>query len=240
MLGRKFAAELVGTFVLVFGGIGTAVLAGDVVGGTLGIAFAFGLSLLVMAYAIGPVSGCHINPAVTLGVLLRRGMAVGEAVAYWVAQVIGGILGAGLVLILAKGAEGGYDAAKSGLGANGFGAHGGVTSGTAFVAELALTALLVFVVLAATDRIAETAFAGIPIGFSLVLIHLVGIPLTGTSVNPARSIGPAVFVGDWAMSQLWLFIVAPLAGAVVGWIVYSVIFGGASRVEAGESAVAAA
>lgn len=237
---NKFAAELVGTFVLVFGGVGTAVLAGDGVG-TLGISFAFGLSLLVMAYAIGPISGCHINPAVTLGVLLKKGIDVGEAGLYWVAQVLGGILGAGLLLIIAKGGEGGYDAGEAGLGANGYAAHSpaGFDLASAFTVELALTALLVFVVLGATHKLAETAFAGLPIGFVLVLIHLVSIPVTNTSVNPARSIGPAIFVGDWALEQLWLFIVAPLAGAVVGWLLHHVVYGGAKQVGAGESAVAA-
>jgi aquaporin Z len=240
MTGRKFAAELLGTFVLVFGGIGTAVLAGEGVG-LVGISFAFGLSLLVMAYAIGPISGCHINPAVTLGVLLRKGMTAAEAGVYWLAQVIGGVLGALLVLVVAKGREGGYDAGEMGLGANGYGAHspGGFDLAAAFTVELALTALLVFVVLGATHRLAETSFAGLPIGFALVLIHLVSIPVTNTSVNPARSIGPAVFVGDWAMSQLWLFIVAPLVGAIVGWGLHHVIFGGAEQLDPAESAVAA-
>lgn len=240
-MGQKFAAELVGTFVLAFGGIGTAVLAGEHVG-FLGIAFAFGLSLLVMAYAIGPVSGCHINPAVTLGLLVRKGVSLSEAVVYWVAQILGAIAGAGLVLAIARGAKGGYDAAASGLGANGFGAHspGGFDATSAFLVELTLTALLVFVVLAATDKIAETAFAGIPIGFVLVLIHLVAIPVTNTSVNPARSIGPAIFVGDWALSQLWLFIVAPLVGGLVGALVHGLIFTGSDRIDPKESAVAAA
>ena len=240
MSGRKFVAELVGTFVLVFGGVGTAVLAGAGVG-ALGIAFAFGLSLLVMAYAIGPVSGCHINPAVTLGVLLRKGMTVAEAGSYWLAQLLGGFVAALLVLVVAKGREGGYDVAKMGLGANGFGAHspGGFDVGAAFAVELSLTALLVFVVLCATHKLAETSFAGIPIGLALVLIHLVSIPVTNTSVNPARSFGPAVLVGDWAISQLWLFIVAPLAGAVVGWLLHQVVFGGAEAIDSSESAVAA-
>jgi aquaporin Z len=239
-MGQKFAAELVGTFVLVFGGIGTAVLAGEHVG-FLGVAFAFGLSLLVMAYAVGPVSGCHINPAVTLGLLVRKGISASEAGVYWIAQIIGGIAGAGLVLAIAKGGKGGYDAAAAGLGANGFGAHSptGFNSTSAFIIELALTALLVFVVLAATDKIAETAFAGIPIGFALVLIHLVSIPVTNTSVNPARSIGPAVFVGDWALSQLWLFIVAPLLGGLVGALLHAVVFNGNARIDPAESAVAA-
>jgi len=241
MLGRKLAAELLGTFVLVFGGVGTAVLAGSGVG-LVGISFAFGFTLLVMAYAIGPISGCHINPAVTLGLLIRKKLPVAEAAGYWVAQVLGGIVGAAAVLAIAKGAEGGYDAGKAGLGANGYAEHspGMFSMGSAFTIELILTALLVFVVLATTDRIANTAFAGLPIGFALVLIHLISIPVTNTSVNPARSIGPAIFVGDWAIEQLWLFIVAPLAGAVVGAVLHAGLFSGAAQIDPSESAVAAA
>lgn len=240
MLLRKSAAEFVGTFVLVFGGVGTAVLAGTAVG-ALGIAFAFGLSLLVMAYAVGPISGCHINPAVTLGILLRKGMSLAEAGAYWVAQVLGGVVAAGVLLIVAKGGKDGYDASEAGFGANGYGAHSpsGFDLASSFTIELALTALLVFVVLCVTHRLAETAFAGIPIGFVLVLIHLVSIPVTNTSVNPARSIGPALFVGDWALEQLWLFVVAPMAGAVVGWLLHVLVFSDAERIATSESAVAA-
>ncbi len=240
MLGHKLAAEALGTFVLVLGGIGTAVLAGDEVG-FLGVSLAFGLSLLVMAYAIGPISGCHINPAVTLGLLIRKQLPLAEAAGYWVAQLVGAIVGAGLVLVVAKGGTDGYDASTSGLGANGYGAHSpaGFDMGAAFTIELALTALLVFVVLATTDRIANTAFAGLPIGFVLVLIHLVSIPVTNTSVNPARSVGPAVFVGGWAIEQLWLFVVAPLAGAVVGALLHLAIFRGSTRIDPSESAVAA-
>jgi aquaporin Z len=214
--GKKYAAELVGTFVLVFGGIGSAVLAGDKIG-LLGISFAFGLSLLAMVYAIGPISGCHINPAVTLGVLLARKIAIRDAAAYVVAQVAGAIIGAGVVLLIAKDAPGGYDAAAAGLGANGFGAHspGHFGMGAAFLAEVLLTAFLVFTVLRATDLLAPVGFAGIAIGLVLVLIHLVSIPITATSVNPARSLGPAIFVGGWALQQLWLFIVAPLLGGAV-------------------------
>jgi len=237
---KRLAAECVGTFVLVFAGLGTAVLAGREVG-NVGIAFAFGLSLLVMAYAIGPISGCHINPAVTLGLLLRRRLAAGEAVGYWIAQIVGAIIAAAVVLMIAKGRPGGYSAGVGGLGANGYGAHSpdGYSLGAGFASEIVLTAFLVFTVLAATDRLAETAFAGIPIGFVLVLIHLVGIPVTNLSVNPARSIGPAIFVGGWAINQLWLFIVAPLIGGVLGAIVHAVLFSGAREIDASESAVAA-
>jgi aquaporin Z len=211
----------VGTFVLVVGGCGAAVLAGDKIG-FLGVAFAFGLSLLAMVYAIGPISGCHINPAVTLGLVLTKKFDVRDAGGYVVAQIIGALLGAAVVLLVAGGAPGGYDAAVKGLAANGYDAHspGGYGLVAAFVAEVVLTFFLVITVLGATDVKAPVGFAGIPIGLVLVLIHLVGIPVTNTSVNPARSIGPAVFVGGWALSQLWLFIVAPLIGAGVAAAVY--------------------
>lgn len=237
---KRGIAEALGTFVLVFGGVGAAVIAGDRIG-FLGVAFAFGLSLLAMAYAVGPVSGCHINPAVTLGLLARRRIDGGEAVRYWAAQVVGAIVAAGLLLVIVKGRAGGYDAGVEGLGANGFGDHspGGYPWGAAFAAEVVLTAFLVFTVLAATDRISAVAFAGIPIGLVLVLIHLVGIPIDNTSVNPARSIGPAIFVGGWALEQLWLFIVAPLVGALVAAGLHAALFSDEVAVPAGESAVAA-
>ena len=192
---KKYAAELVGTFVLVFGGVGSAVLAGSHIG-FLGVAFAFGLSLLAMVYTIGPISGCHINPAVTLGVLLVKKIDVKDAVAYWIAQILGAVIASACILFIASGAAGGYDAATAGLGANGYGIHspGQYSLAAAFVAEVILT-----------------------------LIHLVGIPVTNTSVNPARSIGPALFVGGWALQQLWLFIVAPLIGAAIAAAIYGVI-----------------
>jgi aquaporin Z len=237
---RRPAAEALGTFVLVFGGVGTAVIAGDKVG-NLGIAFAFGLSLLAMAYAIGPISGCHINPAVTLGLLVSRRIAPQEAVRYWIGQIVGAIVAAGLLLAVVGARKGGYDAGTQGLGANGYGAHSpsGYPWGAAFVVEVVLTAFLVFTVLAATDRIADVAFAGIPIGLVLTLIHLVGIPVTNLSVNPARSIGPALFVGGWALSQLWLFIVAPLLGAALASLLHRWLFASGVAVEPAESAVAA-
>lgn len=227
MLMQKFYAELIGTFVLVFCGIGTAVFGGSaIVGGTFGVAFAFGLGLLAMAYAIGPISGCHINPAVTLGVFLRKGMNAKEAGTYCIAQIIGAVLASGVVLAITKGAKGGYDAAASGLAANGYGAHspGGFSAGAGFTAELIFTAILVLVVLATTDKLANAAFAGIPIGLTLLLTNLACIQITNASINPARSIGPAVFVGGWALSQLWLFIIAPLAGGVIGWLSYTILF----------------
>ena len=237
---RRAGAEFVGTFVLVLGGVGSAVIAGEAIG-ALGVAFAFGLSLLVMAYAIGPVSGCHINPAVTLGLLVRGRIEIREAAGYWAAQVLGAIAAAGILLAIVSARSAGYDAGTDGLGANGYAAHSpdGYPWGAAFTVEVLLTALLVFAVLAATDRIAQVAFAGIPIGLVLVLIHLVGIPVDNTSVNPARSIGPALFVGDWALEQLWLFIVAPLVGAVLGAAVHAGLFAGEPALPAEESAVAA-
>ncbi|MBV8631786.1 MAG: aquaporin Z [Silvibacterium sp.] len=221
---KKYAAELVGTFVLVFGGVGSAVLAGTHIG-FAGVAFAFGLSLLAMAYAIGPISGCHINPAVTLGILVARKIGVKDAVLYMIAQTVGAIIGAALILFIAQGASSGYDVATGGLGSNGYGPHspGGYSLGACFLAEVVLTAFLVLTVLGSTDLTAPVGFAGIPIGLVLVLIHLVGIPITNTSVNPARSIGPALFVGGWAVQQLWLFIVAPFIGAVLAALVYAFI-----------------
>jgi aquaporin Z len=212
---RKWAAELIGTFVLVFGGVGSAVLAGDEIG-FLGVSFAFGLALLAMAYAIGPVSGCHINPAVTLAMFLTRKTPPRDAVAYVVAQIVGAILAAAVLLVVAEGLDG-FSVGDSGFGANGYGDHSpeGYGALAAFVVEVVLTAFLVLTVLGATHPAAPIGFAGIPIGLVLTLIHLVSIPVTNTSVNPARSIGPAVFVGGWALGQLWLFILAPLLGSVL-------------------------
>ncbi len=236
---RRIVAEVVGTFVLVFGGVGSAVIAGDAIG-ALGVAFAFGLSLLAMAYAVGPVSGCHINPAVTLGLLASRRIALPEAVRYWVGQVIGAVLATLVLLIIVKAQRGGYDLSDAGFGANGFGDHspGGYPLGAVFLAEVVLTAFLVFTVLAATDRIANVAFAGIPIGLVLVLIHLVGIPVDNTSVNPARSIGPAVFVGGWALGQLWVFILAPLVGALGASALHTYLFASPDPLDPDQSAVA--
>jgi aquaporin Z len=240
MAGKRMAAECLGTFVLVFGGVGAAVIAGHEIG-NVGVAFAFGLSLLAMAYAVGPISGCHINPAVTLALLIRGRIELSEAARYWLAQIAGAIIAAGILLAIVAGRKGGYSAGAEGLGANGYGSHspGGYPWGSAFAIEVVLTAFLIFTVLAATDRIAETAFAGIPIGLVLVLIHLVGIPVTNLSVNPARSIGPAIFVGGWALGQLWLFIVAPLVGAALGATLHRFLFSDSHEVDPRESAVAA-
>jgi aquaporin Z len=221
---KKYAAELIGTFVLVLGGVGSAVLAGSHIG-YLGVSFAFGLSLLAMVYTIGPISGCHINPAVTLGVLLARKINTRDAAAYVVAQIVGAVIASAVILFIANGVPDGYNASVGGLGANGFGLHspGQYSLGAAFVAETILTAFLVLTVLGSTDIKAPVGFAGIAIGLVLTLIHLVGIPITNTSVNPARSIGPAIFVGGWALQQLWLFIVAPLVGAALAAIAYTAI-----------------
>ncbi len=221
---KVYLAELVGTFVLVFGGVGSAVFASKQIG-YVGVAFAFGLSLLAMAYAIGPISGCHINPAVTVGLLLGKKIGARQAGGYIVAQIVGAIIAAGLVLLIAKGLPDGYIASASGLAANGFGEHspGHYSMLSGFLAEIVLTMFLVLTVFGATDWKAPVGFAGIPIGLVLTLIHLVGIPITNTSVNPARSIGPALFVGGWALQQLWLFIVAPLIGAALAAGVYEVI-----------------
>jgi aquaporin Z len=178
---------------------------------------------------------------VTLGLVVARRIALGEAVRYWVGQVVGAIVAAALLLVVVNARKGGYDAGTDGLGANGYGAHspGGYPWGAAFVVEVVLTAFLVFTVLAATDRIANVAFAGIPIGLVLTLIHCVGIPVTNTSVNPARSIGPAIFVGGWALGELWLFIVAPLVGAALAALLHRWLFAEGVVVEPAESAVAA-
>lgn len=218
------AAEFFGTFVLVFGGVGSAVIAGPKIGDA-GVAFAFGLSLLAMVYAIGPISGCHINPAVTLGLFVARKFSGKDILGYWAAQFVGGIVAAACLLLVAHGQPSGYDAATAGLGANGYGAHSptGYDLGSCMIAEIVLTTFLVFVVLGSTDVLAPVGFAGIPIGFVLTLIHLVGIPITNTSVNPARSFGPAIFVGGWALGEVWLFIVAPLVGAVIAARLYLAI-----------------
>jgi aquaporin Z len=221
---KKYLAELIGTFVLVFGGVGSAVLAGGKIG-FAGVSSAFGLSLLAMVYAIGPISGCHINPAVTFGALLTKKIGIKDATAYVIAQIIGAILASAVILFVARGVPDSYHPAVAGMGANGFGLHspGGYSFAAAFVAEVVLTFFLVFTVLGSTDVKAPVGFAGVAIGLVLTLIHLVGIPITNTSVNPARSIGPALFVGGWALQQLWLFIVAPLVGAAVAAAAYSIV-----------------
>jgi aquaporin Z len=221
---KKYIAELIGTFVLVFGGCGSAVIAGEHIG-FLGVSLAFGLTLLAMAYAIGPISGCHINPAVTIGLLVSKKIPARDVPGYIIAQILGGILGAAVLLLILKGLPTGYDPAVAGFAANGYGEHspGKYNVTAAFTAEVVLTFFLVLTVLGSTDLKAPVGFAGLPIGLVLVLIHLIGIPVTNTSVNPARSISQAVFVGDWALSQLWLFILAPIVGAVLASIVFRII-----------------
>lgn len=218
----KYAAEMFGTFVLVFAGLGTAVIAGGQVG-NVGVAFAFGIALMAMAYTLGPVSGCHINPAVSFGMFLSKRLSLRDLLGYWIAQIIGATIAAGVVLVIANGAPAGYNAGVSGLAANGFSEHSPGHYGlwASFVAEMLLTMLLVVTVLGTTDDRAPAGFAGIPIGLILTAIILFGIPVTNGSFNPARSIGPAVWVGGWAFEQLWLFILAPLAGAVLAARVYA-------------------
>src|SRR5258707_3970632 len=217
----KYAAELLGTFVLVFAGLGAAVMAGKQVG-IVGVALAFGLSLMAMAYAVGPISGCHINPAVSLGMFLSKRISATEMIGYWIAQVIGAVFAAGIILVIANGAPDGYNAATAGLAANGYADHSPGHYGlwSALVAETVLTMVLVVTVLGATDKRAPAGFAAIPIGLILTAIHFAGVPVTNGSVNPGRSIGPAVWVGGWAIQQLWLFVLAPMAGAVLGATVY--------------------
>ena len=227
-LGKRCAAEFFGTFWLVMGGCGTAVLAAGVPQfgvGYAGVALAFGLTLLTMCYAIGHISGCHINPAVTVGLAVGGRFPSSEIGPYAVAQVLGGIVGAAVLYVVAAGKDGFTLAA--GFAANGYGAHspGGYALSSCLVAEVVLTFFFLFVILGATDRRAAGGFAGIPIGLCLTLIHLVGIPVTNLSVNPARSTGPAVFVGGWALAQLWLFWVAPIVGAALAGIVYPAIAG---------------
>lgn len=220
----RYFAEFIGTFVLVFAGCGSAVLAGDRIG-FAGVALAFGLSLLVMVYVIGHISGCHINPAVTLGLFISKKMDRRYVIGYWVAQILGAIVAAACLLAIAKGGPNGYDPGALGFAANGYGAHspGNYSLAAAALTEIILTFFLVLTVIGATDLKAPVGFAGIAIGLVLTMDHLVGIPITNTSVNPARSIGPALFVGGWALEQLWLFIIAPLVGAVIAAFVYRAI-----------------
>jgi aquaporin Z len=212
---RKYLAEFIGTFVLVFMGCGSAVLAGKYIG-FVGIAFAFGLSVLVMVYAIGGISGCHINPAISISMLASGKMKAKDAAIYVVMQCLGAVVAATVLYAVALGMPG-YSLAVNGLGQNGYGAAspGGFSMLSGFIAEVVLTFIFLLVIYGSTSEAVPKGFAGIPIGLSLVLIHLVGIPITGTSVNPARSLGPAVLVGGIALSQLWLFWVAPIIGGLL-------------------------
>lgn len=220
---KKYVAELIGTFVLVLMGCGSAVLAGGYIG-FAGISFAFGLAVLAMAYTIGGVSGCHINPAVTVSMLVAGKISVRDASAYIISQCLGATLGAGVLYLIASG-KAGYSLAGVGLGQNGYDAASPAGYGlvASFTAEVVLTFIFLLVIHGATSGKAPQGFAGLAIGLSLVLIHLVGIPITGTSVNPARSLGPALFVGGVALSQLWLFWVAPIIGAVLAAFVWKAI-----------------
>ncbi len=223
-MSRRFAAELIGTFWLVFGGCGSAVLAAGFPKtgiGFLGVAFAFGLTLLTMAFTIGSISGCHINPAVTIGLWAGKRFPGGEVLPYIIAQVIGAILASTVLYVIASGGPG-FDL-SAGFASNGYGAHspGGYSMASAFVAEVVLTFMFLIVILGSTDKRVAVGFAPIPIGLVLTLIHLISIPVDNTSVNPARSTGPALFVGGWALEQLWLFWVAPIAGAAIGGFFYN-------------------
>jgi len=222
---KKYLAEFLGTFVLVFFGTASAVVAGKSIG-FLGIALAFGLSVLVMVYAIGPVSGCHINPAITIAMLVNGKIASKDAVFYIVVQCVGAIVASMMLLAVMSGLPG-YSLAADGLGQNGYGiaSPGGFPLMSGLIAEIVLTFTFLMVIFGATSRNAPAGFAGIAIGLCLTLVHLVGIPITGTSVNPARSIGPALIVGGTALSQLWLFIVAPVIGAIIAALIWNTFFG---------------
>lgn len=222
----KLTAEFLGTLWLVLGGCGSAVLAAtfpEVGIGLLGVSLAFGLTVLTMAFAIGHVSGCHLNPAVTLGLVAGGRFSATEAVPYIIAQVAGAIAGAGVLYLIASG-KAGFDL-SAGFASNGYGEHspGKYSITAALVAEVAMTFFFLFVIMGATHRKAPAGFAPIAIGLCLTLIHLISIPVTNTSVNPARSTGPALFVGGWALQQLWLFWVAPIAGAILAGLVYRTV-----------------
>ena len=220
---RKYAAELIGTLWLTFMGCGSAVLAAafpQVGIGLLGVSFAFGLSVVTMAYAVGHISGCHLNPAITVGLTAGGRFPAGQVVPYIIAQVIGAVAAAALLYVIASGAPG-FDVTK-GFASNGYGEHspGHYSLLVGFITEVTMTAMFLFVIMGSTHGKAPAGFAPLAIGLALVMIHLVSIPVTNTSVNPARSTGPALFVGGWALEQLWLFWVAPLIGGVIGGVVY--------------------
>ena len=224
---KQYAAEFLGTFWLVLGGCGSAVLAAafpEVGIGLLGVSAAFGLTVLTMAFAIGHISGCHLNPAVSVGLWVGGRFPAGQLAPYIVAQVFGAIAAGGVLYVIASGAPG-FDVAN-GFASNGYGAHspGGYSMVAALVTEVVMTMFFLLIILGATDKRAPAGFAPIAIGLALMLIHLISIPVTNTSVNPARSTGVALFVGDWAVGQLWLFWLAPLAGAVLGALCYRGIF----------------
>ncbi|HEV2397480.1 MAG TPA: aquaporin Z [Candidatus Sulfotelmatobacter sp.] len=235
-LSKRSIAEFLGTFWLVFGGCGSAVLAAAFPQfgiGFYGVALAFGLTLLTMAYAIGHISGCHLNPAVSVGLVIGKRFPITDLLPYVVAQVVGAIAAAGVLYVIASGKNG--FSISNGFACNGYGVHspGGYSLPACLVAEVVLTGFFLMIIMGATDRRAPAGFAPIAIGLGLTLIHLVGIPVTNLSVNPARSTGPAVFVGGWAISQLWLFWAAPIIGGALGGALYAGIFeSGSTAVEA--------
>jgi aquaporin Z len=234
-LSKRAAAEFLGTFWLVFGGCGSAVLAAafPTLGiGFVGVALAFGLTVLTMAFAIGHISGCHLNPAVSVGLVVGKRFPASELLHYVMAQVLGAIAAAGVLYVIASG-KSGFDL-SAGFASYGYAEHspGGYSLIACLVAEVVLTMFFLLIILGATDRRAPQGFAPIAIGLGLTLIHLVGIPVTNTSVNPARSTGPAVFVGGWALAQLWLFWVAPLVGGAIGGGVYRTLFGESAQAKA--------
>jgi len=223
---KAYVAEFLGTFWLVLGGCGSAVLAATFPGvgiGLTGVSLAFGLTVLTMAFAIGHISGCHLNPAVSIGLWLGKRFPASHLLPYIISQVTGGLAAGGVLYIIASGATG-FDV-DAGFAANGFGVHspGGYSLQAALVCEVVMTLFFLLVILGATDKRAPAGFAPIPIGLALTLIHLISIPVTNTSVNPARSTGVAFYVGGWAMDQLWLFWVAPIIGAILGAVIYRFI-----------------
>lgn len=225
-MSKRLGAEFIGTFWLVLGGCGSAVLAAafpNVGIGLHGVALAFGLTVLTMAYAIGHISGCHLNPAVSIGLFAGGRFPAKELVPYIVVQVLGGIAGAAVLYMIASGKPG-FDVA-AGFASNGYGEHspGGYSLAAGLVTEIVMTMMFLFIIMGATDKRAPKGFAPIAIGLGLTLIHLISIPITNTSVNPARSTGVAVFVGGWAISQLWLFWVAPIIGAIAGGVIYRLL-----------------
>ncbi|EKA7414400.1 aquaporin Z [Vibrio parahaemolyticus] len=226
---NKYLAEAFGTFWLVLGGCGSAVLAAgfpDVGIGLLGVALAFGLTVLTMAFAIGHISGCHLNPAVTVGLWAGGRFDTKDVAPYIIAQVIGGLIAGGILYVIATG-QAGFDVVGSGFAANGYGEHspGQYSMLAALVSEIVMTMMFLIVIMGATDKRAPQCFAPIAIGLCLTLIHLISIPVTNTSVNPARSTAVAMYVGDWAVSQLWLFWVAPIVGGVLGAVIYKNLLG---------------
>ena len=226
---NKYLAEFIGTFWLVLGGCGSAVLAAafpDLGIGLLGVSLAFGLTVLTMAYAIGHISGCHLNPAVSVGLMVGGRFPAKDLIPYIVAQVLGGIVAGGVLYLIASGKA--EFSLSAGFASNGYGEHspGGYSMTAALVAEIVLTGMFLVVIMGSTDKRAPAGFAPIAIGLCLTLIHLISIPVTNTSVNPARSTGVAIYVGDWALAQLWLFWVGPIIGGAIGAIVYRVIGGG--------------